>query len=402
MMAKDAHLEFNVDFKSWEVSQVGIPIELRKLDLALVGKTLSTASLDVEPGRYIISTIFPAGQQITQVQEVSTGANNITIKPPPELESPHENHEKVHYFDKSLIPMANVDLGLESMPNPRTGTAFLSFFEGEPLLGTVTKIDSRKFPYVQAGSEFSEFSIPANSINKRFAQLVRSGGTTLNTALPVGPDWGCKLILRPDGDGSYSFSVQLDNLEASLLLRYQEEGIYDQIKTVSRSEKNDPEKLLFLKGADPIAAAVGAYTILKFDQIERLHTWTVNLRDRFPWLADGSAICGEHFARIGNDPWALDSFLQLKERGLPFFSDGLGYALSRLRNYLGNWRQFFGEEGDRAAAENLFVALQQFESFVDFKKPILTFSGRDLSHPDSEIADAQTPAELDLDIKELI
>jgi hypothetical protein len=37
--------------------------------------------------------------------------------------------------------------------------------------------------------------------------------------------------------------------------------------------------------SDPIAAAVGAYALLRFAELDRLHDWTANLYDRFPYLA---------------------------------------------------------------------------------------------------------------------
>ena len=85
--------------------------------------------------------------------------------------------------------------------------------------------------------------------------------------------------------------------------------------------------------ADPIAAAIGAYAILRLGSIEQLHDWTTNLRYLYPWLPDGSAISGEHLARLGRFEEACDAFSEVPVRGLPIFADGLFYTIERMKLY---------------------------------------------------------------------
>src|SRR5262249_11698113 len=96
---------------------------------------------------------------------------------------------------------------------------------------------------------------------------------------------------------------------------------------------SDLERALQEKNSDPVAAAIGAYALLRLGELDRLHDWTANLFDWFPWLADAAAIRGEHLARLGRHEEALDALRTMRGRGLPLFGRGLGYALARLQTY---------------------------------------------------------------------
>jgi hypothetical protein len=151
--------------------------------------------------------------------------------------------------------------------------------------------------------------------------------------------------------------------------------------------KNSPavvsEELLNGKVADPIAACVGAYTLLRLGELDRLHEWTENLKNWFDWLPDGLAIRAEHLARRGQHSQALENLLRLPDRGLPFFSDGLSFALNRLRTYLS-----YGGGGELAGdldqAKQVLAALKSFAQYTDFSRPVLTFTGLEPHQPDDQ------------------
>ena len=73
----------------------------------------------------------------------------------------------------------------------------------------------------------------------------------------------------------------------------------------------------------PIGAAIGGYVLLRLGELDRLQDWTKNLCKYFPWLPDGVVIYAEHLARVGEHQQALERFLELPKRGLPFTSSGL-------------------------------------------------------------------------------
>lgn len=88
-------------------------------------------------------------------------------------------------------------------------------------------------------------------------------------------------------------------------------------------------------------------------------------------MADAAAIRGEHLARLGEHAQALELFVALSDRGLPAFTDGLCYALDRLRLYL--------EVGDfdlatLERAGPVFDVLKRLAPIVDYGKPVLTMT----------------------------
>jgi glucoamylase len=159
-----------------------------------------------------------------------------------------------------------------------------------------------------------------------------------------------------------------------LLLRYRDRGWVHEASSVSDALEGQAEEMLREKLRDPVAAAVGAYGLLRFSTLEHLHDWTENLRRWFPRLPDGSAIRGEHLARAGEHDAALSAFLELWERGLPIFTDGVSYAMSRLELYTTVGSDAL-DASRVARASRLLEALRRVAAAADFARPLLTIKG---------------------------
>ena len=193
---------------------------------------------------------------------------------------------------------------------------------------------------------------------------------TVSTPVTVGPSTTTlKWVRHPAGN--WSLDVHLGNAVANLLVHYRAQGFARQAAETLESPNLDAEELLKGKMADPIGAAVGAYALLKFADLDRLHDWTANLHERFPDFADAAAIRGEHLARRGEHEQALEIFLTLANRGLPAFLDGFSYTLDRLRLYLESG-EFVGAAKQRC--DDVLDLLKRLAPIVDFGKPLLTFT----------------------------
>ena len=214
------------------------------------------------------------------------------------------------------------------------------------------------------------------------AQLVQPGGPVENIALPVSPEAGLRLVIDRGSSGEYRMEAHLKHHAADMLLQYSCNGATSTAATAGRSQAVDGEHLLREKMADPIAAAVGAYSILRIGDLARLHDWTAHLRERFAWLPDGAAIHGEHLARMGRHEAALDAFAQVPMRGLPFLSDGLFYAVERLKLYVSRtWKGKERVDADRAKV--VLDELQPFATLMRRQRPISTYPGLDVAAPDT-------------------
>ncbi|HKO59295.1 MAG TPA: hypothetical protein VJ276_25740 [Thermoanaerobaculia bacterium] len=84
------------------------------------------------------------------------------------------------------------------------------------------------------------------------------------------------------------------------------------------------EHMLQEKMANPFAAAIGAYLLLRLRRIELLHDWTRNLANRFPHITDTLVIRAWHLIQTrGNEMEIRDFFGKALDSSLPVFTEGL-------------------------------------------------------------------------------
>jgi hypothetical protein len=410
-MTQPGSLSFVLNFKTTEFSSLDLPVEVRKPNLALVVRTLSSQSVEVEPGPYYVTAILPAGQELTQTVEVAEGEHaSVELSPDPGDASPHESHEFTHFFlrREAAAPTTGLKLGvtpgegergLESLGGSAAEGKF-RLYSGNALLNQLQP-RNELLPdntYTEDGlTQFRIYGVEAPLM----AQLLQPNAPPLNVALPAAPNTDCTIVLSRLPDNTHKLDVQLEHKVADLLLHYRERGCFSQVVTALDSQAMSAETLLMQKKRDPLAAAVGAYGILRFGQLEQLHDWTRNLWRWFQWLPDGAAIWGEHLARLGRHKEALEVFLELPKRGLPFFSEGLSYAVDRLRVYVTLGEVEFGADKAAGAARALEL-LQQFTPYADFGKPVLTYTGLDPAHPDDTPLDDFVPVDDGLDLATLV
>jgi hypothetical protein len=107
--------------------------------------------------------------------------------------------------------------------------------------------------------------------------------------------------------------------------------------------------------------------------------WLQNLMNWFTWLPDGSAVRAEHLARWSMHLAAMDAFIEVTQRGLPLFSDGIRFTYDRLRFYTGNPADI--ADADATRARGALERIELFVRHVDFTKPVTTFLGSDPNHP---------------------
>jgi hypothetical protein len=211
----------------------------------------------------------------------------------------------------------------------------------------------------------------------------------------------CSLYARSAPDGHVSVEPHLPDSSADLLVRFLSEDLLQEAATAIQFDVVPSERLLRDKMADPIGAAVGAYALLRFGELDRLHEWTENLRSFFPFLPDGVAIRGEHLARAGQHREALGVFLELAQRGLPIFTAGFFYVVDRLGLYTRVTDSTF-TPAEQSAAESLLGQLNRFVPYVDRKAAFLTYPGVDPQEPSREPIDTETDDLGGLDISDAI
>ncbi len=421
-------LRFVCKFHSMEMQSLTLPVEIRKSNYSLVRRALSNESVELPPGTYFVSAQTPSGQQLTNQVTLGEGdSRTVALYLEQEDVSPHEHEEVPRFIQQNQTvapflssnrvrpgagaggePAAKGDegeKGLGDSGSPLPGPARLILYRGNPLDGGLGYQPDLHpfFPPRQAYLDLpGAFVLRFNPPQPDLIQVAQPGRAPLNAVLPswlprslgeYNPLGGCQVVVRPRGS-AYSLEVFLENVRSESLLRYNQRSQTAQANLAAQNfELNEDRHLMSMaedglkdKIRDPLTAAAGAYTLLRLNDLEHLHNWTRNLMDWFPWLPDGIPIYAEHMARLGKHAEALEALLRLPERGLPFFSDGLSYAVDRLRFY----RRLYPSGAQEPAAALLLDRLRPYAAFADFGKPILTFTGDDPNRPSGEPMEAFT------------
>jgi hypothetical protein len=372
-------LSFTLGFKSNDFQQLDLPIEIRKANFSLVKRTLSSDIVDLPSGVYSVLATLPAGQQLFSNVAISDSDANVVLTPNPDQESPHESHEQYHFNVRSLSVLAESDAVPETHEEKEAFDVGLSVLAGRDPFSAETTAEAVNTRQFGEGLEFYYYPWPPQSA--RFLEIQLPNKTASYVALPASEGKYCRVVLMRDKKRGVSIEAHLQHPEADLLVRGLQRGYLEQSALAVTSDSMGARRLLPRveeifrnKMADPIAAAVAAYTLLQFGELDRLHDWTANLMNWFEWLPDGLAIRGEHLALLGKHEEALDILSKLHERGVPLFSTGLSYAVERLRLYIATKDERFARE-DVERAETTLGYLQDCSGQVDLRKAVLTMPG---------------------------
>ena len=91
--------------------------------------------------------------------------------------------------------------------------------------------------------------------------------------------------------------------------------------------------MLFGKIKNPYAAALGAYTLLKYSDAdnERWPKWIENLNQRFDWFPDGAVLLGWLNIERKNIAAACENFTAAYHLGIPLYSHTLKLMVDGVR-----------------------------------------------------------------------
>jgi hypothetical protein len=371
-------LDFKTEFKSLELQQLDIPVEVRFANLALAGRTTSSQNLTVEPGAYYVTALLPSGHELSGFVKAEGNSTTVELALEPGEELPSEAMESLHFLTSQAasVPLKQENK-LERLGADADREVSLRWIGGNLFSGELEVRDSDPF----TPDEHKPLLLYREREGPMLVQLRQPGFAPLTIAAPVWFEQRTMLAFARQPDGHWTFDIQLGHSGANLLLHYRARGYATQAAQ-SLASPQFAEALFEGKLDDPVAAAVGAYALLRFAELERLHDWTENLYDWFPLFPDGAAILGEHLARKGDHERAVEAFLALAERGLPLFTDGFSFALDRLRLYLETEAMPL-RSLEQQKAERVVELLKQLALLVDVGQPILTMSGDPLETPAS-------------------
>jgi hypothetical protein len=366
-----------------------VAVQIRDLELDTVAEGVASQALDVEPGSFIAQARLANGRTAAAEVTVESGREAVVVlgteaSPSPpgqrprsrlgagaEVLSPRLSHSRLSLS----LPMRVGRHGLQAYVRGKGVASYVPSQEiVEPSFDLLAdgSVTVRFPPYL----EIDLIAVQAPGQPPENIVLPSDPGKQVGSGYATAEDdnGGVELRLSRSRSDSIEATVHLRHGVADAMLAYSGRILFAEAQALVCSQAMSAEALLYEKRANPLAAAAGAYVLLRAGELRRLHNWTANLCKWFPWLADGAAICGEHLAREGKHEEALARLIKLGERGLPTFSDGLGYAVNRLTLYTES-----GMGGHEA--KELLRELSSYALVADFRRTFTTFSGVDPNNP---------------------
>jgi hypothetical protein len=329
-----------------------LPIEIRRLDLALVDRNISGWEFELSEGDYFVTSTLPDGRKLFGQGTVTGEETTILLS----LDADRDQGESVDLF----LPGQDVDATIE-----------VRQFTGNILTGDIVD-QSRQFP-----DPFS-FDVEGTS-STPIIQVLKTGFAPLNMLIPVYSSEECKVLIRAK-EGPVKVEIRLEDPAADVMLQYLVNGYLREAAILAQSE--------FLKDLFPAmdhsSQLVQLYTLLRVGELDELTSkiFDTEFVDFSEFTSpDSSAIRGEVLARLGRHQEAFEAFLELEARGVPVFTDGVFYATQRLKIYR-SVLEMSSLKND-ISSYSILSRLQRIATYQTSDYPIVAYTGYDLMEPDA-------------------
>lgn len=245
-------------------------------------------------------------------------------------------------------------------------------FTGNALAGTLTPTPEMAWQPLGSGDAM-ELAVthPAPTL----VQIVRKGLPALNLVIAgqSGKQPSCRFILRQPARTDRQLFLQWKG-GASAVFAYRQQGCCEAALRLALRCHPRPANQRNTDLTDAISAA---YTILRHGSLSSLRPWVRQFRRKHGVAQpDAVVILGECFARLGKHEAALETILRLPACGLPMFTEGLAYAVSRLRLYSAVQPDALPGSGSRKRAAALLARLEPFAATADPRIIITNFLGQ--------------------------
>jgi hypothetical protein len=291
--------------------------------------------IQVPPGSYLVRCLLPSGEFMSAQAEVQPDAESrVGLRP--SNPSPRENLGWAYLLKRiprgkpsDVVDPARANLSFVRWEH-RLGQDRNGWFQTD-LKGDVDHSILQSTPYALAALTLE---VPDG---QTWLQVQGRLYPPRFVALPPAPQGQPVrvLIVRQGNDAQrreaaerpdpLTVLVSSGNLQAELLLGYLTDGSFVTARRIGDALIGDAERLVQQKLGDPSAAAVGGYYLLRAQKLDRLHDWTQNLDNWFPWLPDGAVIHAWHLLRQERPDVerARDRLLEAERRGVPLYTQGL-------------------------------------------------------------------------------
>ncbi|MFN4033100.1 MAG: hypothetical protein ACK4ME_05665 [Fimbriimonadales bacterium] len=350
---------------------VELPVEVRRLDMTLVRRALTSDALDLEPGDYVVLARFPDGQyayrrvRAAQGQEQRISFHDAPREP---MSAPAAQRARSRTLTLHIERSANaaaIRLPDKDATRAQHRETHIACYAGNPLQGTcrvlrpetVGEVSPRRRKERQMAYRLSR----RGETRQLILQVAQAGAAGVHLILPHDA-LKVQVWLHPTEPPQLHAHLPNKALDTALQFLWHGDGeTAAQLALHHIASKPDLPRLVYL------------YALLRTNALQQLGEWTEQLTSP-QYGADGAVIRSECYARQGNPQDSLRELLRLSSLGLPVFTEGFTLAINRLRLSIAASEGFPPEQREEAAA--LLQALSAFEPCVDYTQPFLTYTGR--------------------------
>jgi hypothetical protein len=319
---------------------------------------------DVPAGRCGLRILLPSGRFLTESVDVEEGAQALHVIDLAEV-SPHEFLERTVLLKSAPLETPR------SLDEPGYRSVWLRLWVRS---GGRWRVERWPQPQAIWESDAVHYWFQTG----RRQHMLQLGGPRIPwrmVALPAAER--LEVTVRPSGnedEPELTVTVATDNNLIEALLGYLTIGALGHASLVNRQA----ERLLFAKVADPAAAAVGGYYLLRVSDLARLHEWPGNLANWMEWMPDGAVIRAWQLIREQQEAQepsnaalgtARDWLLEAVERGTPVYTEGLRLLVAGLKLL-----DFEADGQDREVGDAL-GRVRPFAAAADLGQPTTTYTG---------------------------
>jgi hypothetical protein len=296
-----------------------IPVEIRDAaKLVLSASGVSGHSIPVPAGRYFVTAQLPTGEQaaVEDIVELQPGESRRVTVSMPAAVVPAQMSD-----DLESAPAFKVRGPIRERPYASSivQVNFLQSKDGRP-------------PVVRKPTAGSRADIPYPP-NHTWIEIAGKGGATY-LAVPV--DENRATLVQWDVDaktGNIDLSFDFRDGALNSFFDFVDNDQAQGARAIGRSVIAQSEQFVMDKSRSPLLAVLGAYVLLRANELEGMDTWTDNLCKWFGWLPDTLAVRVEYLARQGDHIAASKALLDMPLKGIPWFRSGVGYVENRARLY---------------------------------------------------------------------
>ncbi len=133
------------------------------------------------------------------------------------------------------------------------------------------------------------------------------------------------------------------------------------------------------KRRSPLRAILGAYVLLRANELDQMGPWTRNLVNWCQWLPDALAVRVECLARNGEHSDAVRLLLDVPSWGVPWFRSGIGYLEKRAKIYAnvasGKRSEFRLSDDDLKKIQRISIVFTELASALDMTQSTSVLRG---------------------------